>query len=116
MEWYVWALIIIVLLYIASWIRLQYDTPKKTDGKKIVLYYRDGCPPCDAMKADWRKFADKMFVATEGYSIEGDAGRDLAAKNKIAGTPTIIVYQNDVEVYRKSGSHTYADLMKLLQI
>lgn len=116
MEWYYWVIIIIVLLLIIRWIRLQYEVPEKTKGKTVILYYRDGCPPCDRMKSDWRKFVDKKFVNTMSTSIAGDAGKDLAAKTKITGTPTVIVSQDGVEVYRKAGMHTYSDLVKLLQI
>lgn len=115
MEWYYWALVIIVLLLVVSWLRMQYEVPQKTKGKIIALYYRDGCPPCDAMKADWRKFVDKKFVTTLSTETSTHSKEDLE-KNKITGTPTVIVSQDGVEVYRKAGSHTYSDLVKLLQI
>jgi thiol-disulfide isomerase/thioredoxin len=75
----------------------------------IALFYRDGCPPCDKMKPEW-KHACEMFKqkyeckdknAQERTVIANinDKGTEYLDKvfHKIQGTPTIL-YMSDNKV------------------
>jgi thiol-disulfide isomerase/thioredoxin len=72
----------------------------------VTLFYRDGCPPCDAMKPEWKKACDQFRQqykckdndANERTVIANvdDKGIQYLNKvfHKIEGTPTIMYMSN----------------------
>ena len=72
----------------------------------VTLFYRDGCPPCDAMKPEWKKACDqfrqqykcKNNDVSERTVIANvdDKGIQYLHKvfHKIEGTPTIMYMSN----------------------
>jgi len=73
----------------------------------VTLFYRDGCPPCDAMKPEWKKACDqfrqqykcKNNDVSERTVIANvdDKGIQYLHKvfHKIEGTPTIMYMSNN---------------------
>jgi thiol-disulfide isomerase/thioredoxin len=81
----------------------------------ITLFYRDGCPPCDKMKPEWKqacemfkqKYACKDKNAKERTVIANvdDKGIEYLDKvfHKIEGTPTILyMSDNNIREYNES--------------
>jgi thiol-disulfide isomerase/thioredoxin len=88
----------------------------------IALFYRDGCPPCDKMKPEWKhacemfnqKYACKDKNAQERTVIANinDKGIEYLDKvfHKIQGTPTILyMSDNKVHEYKENDrtAHTF---------
>jgi thiol-disulfide isomerase/thioredoxin len=81
----------------------------------ITLFYRDGCPPCDKMKPEWKKacetfkqkYACKDKNAKERTVIANvdDKGIKYLDKvfHKIQGTPTILyMSDNNIREYNEN--------------
>jgi thiol-disulfide isomerase/thioredoxin len=81
----------------------------------IALFYRDGCPPCDKMKPEWKhacelfkqKYACKDKNTQERTVIANinDKGIEYLDKvfHKIQGTPTILyISDNKVHEYNEN--------------
>ena len=81
----------------------------------IALFYRDGCPPCDKMKPEWKhacemfkqKYACKDKNAKERTVIANvnDKGIEYLDKvfHKIQGTPTILyMSDNNIREYKEN--------------
>ena len=81
----------------------------------IALFYRDGCPPCDKMKPEWKhacemfkqKYACKDKNAQERTVIANinDKGIEYLDKvfHKIQGTPTILyMSDNNIREYKEN--------------
>ena len=81
----------------------------------ITLFYRDGCPPCDKMKPEWKKacetfkqkYACKDKNAKERTVIANvdDKGIEYLDKvfHKIEGTPTILyMSDNNIREYKEN--------------
>jgi len=81
----------------------------------IALFYRDGCPPCDKMKPEWKhacelfkqKYACKDKNTQERTVIANvnDKGIEYLDKvfHKIEGTPTILyMSDNNIREYKES--------------
>jgi thiol-disulfide isomerase/thioredoxin len=81
----------------------------------IALFYRDGCPPCDKMKPEWKhacelfkqKYACKDKNTQERAVIANvnDKGIEYLDKvfHKIEGTPTILyMSDNNIREYKES--------------
>lgn len=88
----------------------------------IALFYRDGCPPCDKMKPEWKhacemfkqKYACKDKNAKERTVIANvdDKGIEYLDKvfHKIQGTPTILyMSDNNIREYKENDrtAHTF---------
>ncbi len=88
----------------------------------ITLFYRDGCPPCDKMKPEWKhacemfkqKYACKDKNAKERTVIANvdDKGIEYLDKvfHKIQGTPTILyMSDNNIREYKENDrtAHTF---------
>jgi len=99
----------------------------------VTLFYRDGCPPCDAMKPEWKKACEqfrqqykcKNNDVSERTVIANvdDKGIQYLHKvfHKIEGTPTIMYMSNKnnkriLREYRgKNAKRTSAHLLKWLR-
>jgi hypothetical protein len=80
----------------------------------VTLYYRDGCPPCDRMKPDWKKACEqfkrlyrcKNEDARERTVIASVDDNGIKYLNKvfhaIEGTPTLL-YTSDNKVSNYNG-------------
>jgi len=81
----------------------------------IALFYRDGCPPCDKMKPEW-KHACEMFKQKYACKDKNTQERTVIANvndkgiehldkvfHKIEGTPTILyMSDNNIREYKES--------------
>jgi thiol-disulfide isomerase/thioredoxin len=99
----------------------------------VTLFYRDGCPPCDAMKPEWKKACEQFRQqykckdndANERTVIANvdDKGIQYLNKvfHKIEGTPTIMYMSNKnnkrvLREYRgKNAKRTSAHLLKWIR-
>lgn len=99
----------------------------------VTLFYRDGCPPCDAMKPEWKKACEQFRQqykckdndASERTVIANvdDNGIQYLNKvfHKIEGTPTIVYMSNKnnkriLREYRgKNAKRTSAHFLKWLR-
>lgn len=99
----------------------------------VTLFYRDGCPPCDAMKPEWKKACEQFRQqykckdndASERTVIANvdDKGIQYLNKvfHKIEGTPTIMYMsnKNNNRVLReysgKNAKRTSAHFLKWLR-
>jgi thiol-disulfide isomerase/thioredoxin len=80
----------------------------------VTLYYRDGCPPCDRMKPDWKKACEqfkrryrcKNEDARERTVIASVDDNGIKHLNKvfhaIEGTPTLL-YMSDNKINNYDG-------------
>lgn len=88
----------------------------------IALFYRDGCPPCDKMKPEW-KHACEMFKQKYACKDKNAKDRTVIANvddkgiehldkvfHKIQGTPTILyMSDNNIREYKENDrtAHTF---------
>lgn len=85
-----------------------------TDKKVLVDFNAEWCGPCQKMKPYIEKMKldlkDKVVV----ISIDVDKNEALAQELKIEGLPTLILYQNQKNIWQNVGYISEADLKKHL--
>lgn len=96
------------------------DVHARKNHHIITLYYRDGCPPCDKMKPEWkracemfkRKYKCKNKDASERTVIASVDDNGITYLNnvfhKIEGTPTML-YISDGKVSEFNGEERKAE-------
>lgn len=95
------------------------ETFKKsvTGDLDIVLFYKDKCPFCKAMKKIITKFADRPAVAGKeiGYfQIDREANPKTVEAMAVERIPAVMVFRNGDRIHVKSGDVTYKDLEKMI--
>lgn len=83
----------------------------------IVLFYKDKCPFCKAMKKIIGKFAERPNVAARDlgyYQIDREANPKIVEKLQVDRIPAVMVFRNGDRIHAKSGDVTYKDLEKMI--
>lgn len=83
----------------------------------IVLFYKDKCPFCKAMKKIITKFSARPLVAQKTigyYQVDREANPASTANLKIERIPAVMVFRNGELLHSKSGDVTYKDLEKMI--
>lgn len=114
-----WLIILLVLLVgsiIYNMVFATYETFKNvansniTSGKKLVLFYTDTCPHCQAMLNDWNTAAKKVNTTSQKMiKINSTKNKDMANKYNITSYPTILLLSNGKLVSTYTGSRNSSD-------
>jgi thiol-disulfide isomerase/thioredoxin len=87
------------------------------DGVSLVLFYKEQCPFCKAMKKIITKFAQRPAVAVQNIQylqINRETSPAMAAQWEIERCPTLLVFRDGQQLFEKSGDVTYKELERLL--
>lgn len=79
--------------------RLERKETKMT--RKVVRYTATWCSPCKVLANILNSV--KTEVPIEVIDIDTEEGRTLSEKNKVRSVPTMIMFEDDVEVKRMTG-------------
>lgn len=86
-------------------------------GLNIVLFYKDKCPFCNAMKKILVKFSD--MPAAKGkeiryFQINRETNPDTTEALGVTRIPSLFIYRNGEKIAEKSGDVTYRQLDKMV--
>lgn len=86
-------------------------------GLNIVLFYKEQCPFCKAMKKIITKFSERPAAAdkTIGYfQIDREQNPQAVEAMQVERIPAVIVFRDGVKTQAKSGDVTYRDLERMI--
>jgi thioredoxin 1 len=87
-----------------AWSELDFDSMVlEKSGPVLVDFTAAWCPPCRALSPIVARIADETSGRVTVGSVDVDACPNLAAKFRIRGMPTLVVFQNGKEVARRMG-------------
>lgn len=69
----------------------------------VVLFYSDGCEPCQLMKPVVEEVVSELGVVLEKVSVDDDTGVAHAENYKVKGWPQIFVIKDNKIVYQIAG-------------
>ena len=76
--------------------------------KKLILISADWCSACKSFKPTMEKIS--KTISTEFYDTSSSP--DMVLKYGIKKIPTLILVQNDNEIKRITGNHSYETVLK----
>ena len=76
---------------------VQSETPT------LVDFFATWCGPCQAMSPILDQLKDKMGEKVRILKIDVDKNQDVAAKFKVRGVPTFVLFQSVEILWRQSG-------------
>ena len=83
-------------------------------GISLVDFTATWCPPCRALSPIVAGIAAEMTGRVAVGCVDTDANPDLAARFRIRGLPTLIVFRDGQEVGRRTGLTTAEAIRTLL--
>ncbi|MDD2981759.1 MAG: thioredoxin [Crocinitomicaceae bacterium] len=83
---------------------VQSETPT------LVDFFATWCGPCQAMSPILDQLKDKMGEKVRILKIDVDKNQDVAAKFKVRGVPTFVLFQSGEILWRQSGGMELATL------
>lgn len=81
----------------------------------LVDFSAAWCGPCQAMGPVLKQVAGKIGSDARIIKIDVDKNPKLAAKYKVRGVPTFILFKKGKNIWRDSGMQSASQLVKLLK-
>lgn len=87
-----------------------------TDKPVVVDFYADWCAPCRAMKPILEDLKSKMGEDVAIYKIDVDKNPAISEQFQVMSIPTLLVFKNGKQVWRKSGIASSQELANILKV
>jgi len=88
-----------------------------SQGLVMVLFYKEQCPYCKAMKKIITKFSERPGIdklAINYLAINRDENPQAAAEMGVDRIPSVIVFRDGTKTKAKSGDVTYRELEQMI--
>lgn len=86
----------------------------RAKGTVMVDFTAEWCGPCRALEPLLHQVAVENEGRVKVTSVNGDTWPELAARYGVRGFPTVVVFENGVEVGRQIGLTSKSRLLSLL--
>ena len=87
------------------------------EGLNLVLFYKEQCPFCKAMKKIVTKFSERPAVASKEigyYQVNRETCPQTTEAMAVERVPAIVVFLGGKKIQSKSGDITYKDLERMV--
>ncbi len=82
----------------------------------LVDFYADWCGPCKSMAPVLKELKSELKDSIKIVKINVDTNQELAAKYKVQGVPTFMVFKKGKQTWRQSGMQSVSQLKQAITI
>lgn len=93
----------------------EYAELLKTDKKVLISFYAPWCSPCKKMEPYILKMQKNMTDKVVIVRLNADENKTIMQELKISELPTLLLYENNVVKWQKSGFVSEEDIKTQLQ-
>jgi thioredoxin 1 len=92
----------------------KFDTLIDQNTPVLIDFYADWCGPCQAMTPVFKEVAAKYDGKVKIIKIDVDKNQPLAQRFGIRSIPTMMLFKQGKELWKKAGMMTGRELSQLL--
>lgn len=84
------------------------------DKPVLVDFFAEWCGPCKMLAPVLKEVKDELGDSVAIIKIDVDKNRALAAQYQVQGVPTMLLFRNGKQVWRKSGALPKHEILRIL--
>ena len=84
------------------------------DKPVLVDFFAEWCGPCKMMSPILKQVKDSLGETVSIIKIDVDKNQSLAAKYQVRGVPTMMLFKNGKQLWRKSGVLQKDDIINII--
>ena len=86
----------------------------KSETPVLIDFYADWCGPCKVLAPILKEVKDALGDRIKIVKIDVDKNQSLANKFQVRGVPTMILFNNEQQVWRQSGVLAKEEIINII--
>jgi thioredoxin 1 len=92
----------------------SFDQIINSEKPVLIDFYATWCGPCQMLGPILMQVKDSLGERISIIKIDVDKNQAIAAQHQVRGVPTMMLYQNGVQLWRQSGVLSKEELIKII--
>lgn len=93
---------------------MDFNSIIQSDKPVLIDFFAEWCGPCKSMAPILKEVKDKVGNSAQIIKIDVDKNPKLSAKYGIRSVPTLMIFKNGKEMWKKSGVFPSNQLVNLI--
>lgn len=94
--------------------KTQFDTLINSNTPVLIDFFAEWCGPCKAQSPIMKDIAQELGAKVKVIKIDVDKNPAIAAKYRIQGVPTIMVFKNGDVKFRQAGMMSKPQILQIV--
>ncbi len=94
--------------------KASFDSIIKDTRPVIIDFHALWCGPCKVQSPILKEVAAELGERVRVIKIDVDQNTEIANRFKIQSVPTLMLFKNGEEKYRRAGLHSKSQIMNIL--